>query len=78
MNTMNTKSKPDLVLYNGRITTLDPQNPEATNLAVKNGRIVGVNDAEEYQRGPGTAGIDLNERRVIPGLNDSHRANQHH
>ena len=72
MQTMDTSTHPDLILYNGRITTLDPKHPEATNLAVKDGRIIGVNDAEEYQRGRGTKVIDLNGRRVIPGLNDSH------
>ena len=69
---MNTSTIPDLILHNGRITTLDPKNPEATNLAVKDGRIIGVDDAEEYQRGPNTKVIDLQGRRVIPGLNDSH------
>src|SRR3984957_10910545 len=69
---MNTSTIPDLILHNGRITTLDSKNPEASNLAIKDGRIVGVDDAEEYQRGPDTKVIDLQGRRVIPGLNDSH------
>src|SRR5437764_14796637 len=72
MRTMNSSTQADLILHNGRITTLDPEHPEATNLAIKDGRIVGVDDAEEYQRGPDTTVIDLNGRRVIPGLNDSH------
>ena len=66
------KTSADLILHNGRITTLDPKYPEATNLAIKDGRIVGVDDAERYQRGPNTKMIDLKGRRVIPGLNDSH------
>src|SRR5205085_10009213 len=65
-------SSPDLILHNGRITTLDPEYPEAKNVAVKDGRIVGVDDAEQYQRGPDTKVIDLNGRRPVPGLNDSH------
>jgi hypothetical protein len=69
---MNTSVIPDLILHNGRITTLDPAYPEATNLAIKDRRIIGVDDAEEYQRGPETKVIDLKGRRVIPGLNDSH------
>src|SRR5260370_8220295 len=69
---MNTKAVPGIILYNGRITTLDSKNPEATNLAIKDGRIVAVDDAEEYQRGPATKVIDLQGRRVVPGLNDSH------
>src|SRR6266576_1260800 len=43
---MNAKSAPDLILHNGRITTLDPKYPEAKNVAIKDGRIVGVDDAE--------------------------------
>src|SRR6266513_6507139 len=69
---MNSSTQADLILHNGRITTLDPKHPEATNLAVKDGRIVGVDDAEEYERGSNTKVIDLKGRRVIPGLNDSH------
>src|SRR5690349_15977830 len=62
----------DLIMHNGRISTLDPKYPEASNLAIKDGRIVGVDDAESYERGPDTLVIDLNGRRVVPGLNDSH------
>ena len=29
---MNSKTVPDIILHNGRITALDPKNPEATNL----------------------------------------------
>src|SRR6266446_5148576 len=69
---MKTKTGPDLILHNGRITTLDEKYPEAKNLAIKDGRIVGVDDAESYERGSQTKVIDLQGRRVIPGLNDSH------
>src|SRR5438067_10349197 len=69
---MNDTSAPDLILENAKITTLDRAKPEATSLVVKNGRIVGVDDAEDYQRGPDTKVIDLQGRRVFPGLNDSH------
>src|SRR5688572_12613204 len=63
---------PDLILENGRITTLDAVKPEVTNMAVKDGKILGVRNAEQFQRGPETKVIDLKGRRVIPGLNDSH------
>jgi predicted amidohydrolase YtcJ len=69
---MNTSTIPDLILHSGRITTLDPKTPEANNLAIKDGKVVGVDDAESYQRGPNTKVIDLKGRRVVPGLNDSH------
>jgi predicted amidohydrolase YtcJ len=67
---MSSKISPDLVLLNGKITTLDPKHPEANSLAISDGRIVSVD--EQYERGPGTRVIDLKGRRVIPGLNDSH------
>ncbi len=69
---MNSSIVPDLILHNGKITTLDPRYPEANNLAIKDGKIIGVDDAEGYQRGPQTQVIDLRGRRVIPGLIDSH------
>jgi len=69
---MNSKTAPDLILHNGRITTLDSQYPAARNVAIKDGRVVGLDDAEGYEHGPNTKIIDLQGRRVIPGLNDSH------
>ena len=66
------KNEADLILHNGRITTLDAKHPEAANLAIKDGRIAAVDEAESYERGPETKVIDLKGRRVIPGLNDSH------
>src|SRR5437660_10695709 len=62
---MNSKASAELILHNGRITTLDPKHPEATNLAVKDGRIVGVVDAEEYGRGQSSMVIDLKVRHGI-------------
>jgi predicted amidohydrolase YtcJ len=69
---MKTSNSVDMILHNGRITTLDQRRPEASSVAIRDGRIVGVDDAEEYQPGPNTKVIDLKGRRVIPGLNDSH------
>ena len=49
---MNAESTPDLILHNGPITTLDPEYPEAKNVALTDGRVVGADDAEmaEHQR----------------------------
>lgn len=63
---------PDLILHNGRITTLDLKCPEARSVAIKNGRIMAVDQAGPYEQGTHTTVIDLKGRRVIPGLNDSH------
>jgi predicted amidohydrolase YtcJ len=71
---MNTQQKADLILYNGKISTLDANYPEASNLAIGQGRILAVDDAEGYSSltRESTKRINLNGRRLIPGLNDSH------
>ncbi|MES2626157.1 MAG: amidohydrolase [Pseudomonadota bacterium] len=68
----NTALIPDLLLVNGHITTLDPAHPRASSVAVKDGRIIGVDSAEHYPRDSSTLVIDLKGRCLIPGLNDSH------
>lgn len=65
---------PDLILFNGRITTLDRSNPAAQAVAVKDGRTVQAGSEAEIMplAGPATRKIDAGGRRVIPGLIDSH------
>lgn len=64
----------DSILYNGRITTLDPLAPEASAVAIKDGQFLAVGDDRTIHThaGPDTKRIDLKGRTVIPGLNDSH------
>lgn len=64
----------DLIFYNGWITTLDPDSPEPTAIAMQDGRVLATGtDREILTAAPESAQrIDLNGRRVIPGLNDSH------
>src|SRR5467141_1575211 len=64
----------DLILHNGRITTLDRQIPEAQAVAVRGGRFVAVGTDQELmaRADAATKRIDLKGRRVIPGLIDSH------
>ena len=64
----------DLILFNGRITTLDRQAPEASALLIRDGRFAAVGDEQEVMplAGPSTQRINLKGRRVIPGLIDSH------
>ena len=64
----------DLILYNGRLHTVDREKPQASAVAIKDGRFVAVgSDAEAMAlRGDATRVIDLQKRTVIPGLNDSH------
>src|ERR1700742_2641703 len=69
-----TEGAADIILFNGKISTLDGQAPDATAIAIRDGRFVAVgNDADVVRRaGSGTQRIDLKGRRVIPGLIDSH------
>src|SRR5712671_112186 len=64
----------DLILFNGKITTLDRQNPQAEALAIRDGRFMGAGRLQDIMRFavPATHRIDLRGRRVIPGLIDSH------
>jgi predicted amidohydrolase YtcJ len=64
----------NLILTNGRFTTLDARRPAAQAVAIAGGRFTAVGDGEEIarQRDSRTTVIDLAGRRVIPGLIDSH------
>jgi predicted amidohydrolase YtcJ len=66
--------KIQLILRNGQFTTLDRQRPQATAVAISDGRFIAVGDDGEVMRlaDSNTQVIDLNRRRVIPGLIDSH------
>ncbi|MFF7706723.1 amidohydrolase family protein [Pseudomonas sp. NPDC007930] len=64
----------DLILFNGKLHTVDPEQPYATAVAIAEGKFLAVGtDAEIMRhRGAGTQMIDLQRRTAIPGLNDSH------
>jgi predicted amidohydrolase YtcJ len=64
----------ELILHNGRVTTLDRSNPLATAVAIADGRFAAVGSDEEIMRlaSPGVRVIDLGGRRVLPGLIDNH------
>lgn len=65
---------PDLILHNGTIFTGDPAQPRAQALAIRGERIVAVGDDEAIAAlaGVDTRRIDLDGRRVVPGINDAH------
>jgi predicted amidohydrolase YtcJ len=67
-------SHPATVFFNGCVTTLDPTQPQATALAVRDGRLLAIGDDAEvlHAAGDGARRLDLRGHRVIPGLNDSH------
>ncbi|UFN48473.1 amidohydrolase [Roseomonas sp. OT10] len=65
---------PEMILHNGRITTLDRANPSPEAVAIAGGRFSAVGEARDIlpTAGPGTRVIDLGGRRLIPGLIDNH------
>lgn len=64
----------DLILFNGKVTTLDRQNPQAEAVAIADGRFLLAGTSAEAMAlaGPATRKVDVGGRRVIPGLIDSH------
>ena len=65
---------PDLIVTRGRFATLDRAAPTAEAVAITDGRFSAVGRDDDVMRlhGPATRVIDLNGRRAIPGLIDSH------
>jgi predicted amidohydrolase YtcJ len=64
----------DLILYNGKIVTVDSTFSIAQALSIAGGKIlsVGSNDSVLRARAANTRTIDLKGRTVLPGLIDSH------
>lgn len=63
----------DLVLFNGRILTMDARMPQAVAIAVRDGRIVALGDSADIEplTNMATRLIDLEGRVVLPGLLDA-------
>lgn len=64
----------DLILFNGIIKTMDESQPTVQAIAIKDGKFtkVGTNDDILALKTIDTKVIDLEERLVVPGFNDSH------
>ena len=64
----------DLVIANGAVRTMDPENPVAQAVAVAGGRILAVGADEEIRglAGPGTHMMDAGGGSVLPGFVESH------
>jgi predicted amidohydrolase YtcJ len=64
---------PDLILYNGLITTLDDEGSTMKAMAIRNGKIVAMDDQSGRIKAladDDTVVVNLNGRRVLPGLID--------
>jgi predicted amidohydrolase YtcJ len=63
----------EIVLHNGRITTMDARNTTATSVVIRGDRIVTVGSTPGIPAHNACAAlIDLRGRRVIPGMIDTH------
>jgi predicted amidohydrolase YtcJ len=65
---------PTLILHNGRIYTVNPDQPWATAVAIREAHIVAVGADSEILplAGPQTRLLDLDGRLLLPGLCDAH------
>lgn len=64
----------DAVYLNGKIITVDDDNPKATAVAIKDGEIIYVGDVRGATSlmAESTEQIDLNGRTMVPGFVDAH------
>ena len=62
----------DLVLFNGKIVTVDDAFSIREAIAIKDGRILAVGGNELRNRYPSARSIDLGGRTVLPGFFDTH------
>lgn len=66
--------RPNLILFDGIVRTLEPARPQATALAISGERIVATGSDDEIRElaVPGAEMLDLCGRAVLPGLTDAH------
>jgi predicted amidohydrolase YtcJ len=67
-------AEPDLILFHGRILTVDPHDSVVQGLAIRDGKIIAAGSDRDMLRlaGAATRRIDLHGRTATPGLIDSH------
>lgn len=64
----------DIILFNGKVHTIAKYKEEITAVAIKDGKFIAVGKDAEVMNfsGAETRLIDLQRKRVVPGINDSH------
>lgn len=67
-------TRPDAILYNGRILTMATREPEVQALALAGSRVFAIGTSKEMLAlaGSGARRFDLGGKRVTPGFNDAH------
>ncbi len=72
---VNRANAPDIVLYDGKISTVDTANTEVAAIAIRDGRIIATGASGPVRalaHPQKTELVDLDGRRVLPGLIDGH------
>jgi predicted amidohydrolase YtcJ len=66
--------RPTLILYNGRVVTVDDSRPRARAVAIAGDRFAAIGDDAEIRAmaSRGTRVVDLGGRTVVPGFIDAH------
>jgi predicted amidohydrolase YtcJ len=62
----------DLIVFNGKVVTVDDRFSISSALAVRDGKIVRIGGSEIERDYQATLGIDLNGRVLLPGFIDTH------
>lgn len=64
----------DLILFNGKIVTVDSNDTIVEAIAIRDGKIIGVGSCADVKSliGPETKSIDLEGKTVVPGFIDAH------
>lgn len=64
----------DLIIANARIYTVDPRQPHAHWIAIRDGRIEALGEAEPpvNLKGPGTQVLDAHHKLIMPAFHDAH------
>ena len=68
------QEKPDLILYNGNIHTVNANAPQAQAIAVSRGRIIGIGSDSDAMNlaSAGSRKTDLGKKTVLAGFIDAH------
>ncbi|WP_300491480.1 amidohydrolase [Flavobacterium sp.] len=66
--------KADLILFNGKVHSFNSETPNSTAVAIKDGKFIAVGSDSAVMEfaSETTQVIDLLQKRVVPGINDSH------
>jgi hypothetical protein len=67
-----------MYLYNAKIYSLDPAHPQASALAIRDGRIAAIGAEEDIPAELKRQPLNLEGRTVLPGLTDAHIHLEHY